>query len=80
MFCLKAIKGLCCNTVESYPSKMPCLDQNAFIHCGEWFRQRLLLEFYREQCEQRVEPEFQWRRSEQRQQEQHKPCSVCAGF
>lgn len=35
MFCLKAIKGLCCNTVESYPRKIPCLDQNAFIHCGE---------------------------------------------
>jgi len=74
MFYLKAINGLfddfLAQTVESYQGETPCLDEDAFIHCGWWLRSGELLELYRERCEQRAEPDFPRLRSEQRQQEQ----------
>ncbi len=75
MFCLKAINGLLddflAQAVESHQGEIPCLDEDAFIHCGRWLRAAEQLELYRERCEQRAERELRRLRPEQRQQEQH---------
>jgi len=50
MLCLKAINGLfddfLAQAVESYQGESPCLDKDAFIHCGWWLLGGELLELY----------------------------------
>ena len=50
MFCLKAINGLfddfLAQAVESHQGESPCLDEDAFIHCGWRLLGDELLELY----------------------------------
>lgn len=66
MLLFKSDKGTA-SAVDSRLHKMPCANQNAFIHCLGRFCQRELLEFYGEQCEQRLEPELRQWQPERRQ-------------